>query len=353
MKQITFKILDTMARNLGNPLSISEITRNITKIHKHAYYKNVHDEIKNLQKQGIINISRTGNSSLLSLNTSYTGIIDTLAETETIRKRNLTEHYPNKAMLLDDIESEFRKGMYFTDSISLIESEKNFRLNRVELLFIQRTPNQDETEDFDEKKNILIKATDLGKRHGIRTDCLILNEEELISMLSTAESNPLKSALQDKIVFNSPQSFWATIIHAMLNGRQISLQEPKKPSAKDITHNLARFGYREIGWKIETANNICLESLITEILLKGNARMTEAVPVLLAKNKPSYPLLIFLCKKHGTLGKLLGLMSAMNKVKKTDTLEKHINLIKNVLEEKEQKADEKSIKQKMELYNAN
>src|SRR3989339_1724145 len=157
MKQITFKILDTMARNLGNPLSISEITRNITKIHKHAYYKNVHDEIKNLQKQGIINISRTGNSSLLSLNTSYTGIIDTLAETETIRKRNLTEHYPNKAMLLDDIESEFRKGMYFTDSISLFESEKNFRLNRVELLFIQRTPNQDETEDFDEKKNILIK----------------------------------------------------------------------------------------------------------------------------------------------------------------------------------------------------
>ena len=118
-------------------------------------------------------------------------------------------------------------------------------------------------------------------------------------------------------------------------------------------HNMARFGYREIGWKTEAASDICLESLTTEILLHGNARMIEAVPVLLAKNKPVYALLIFLCRKYGTLGKLLGLMSAMNKVKKNEVLEKHINLIKNVLEEKEQKADEKTIRQKMELYNAN
>ncbi len=353
MKQITFRILDAMARNLGNPISISGITRNISKIHKRAFYKNTYDEIKSLQEQGIIKISETGNSSSLSLNTSHSGIIDIMAETEIIRKRTLIEHFPNKAMLIADIESEFRKGLYFIDSISLIEPERNFSLNRAELLFIQRTPNKDETGDFDEKQNILIKAKDLEKRHGIRIDCLILDEEELISMLGTAEINPLKSALQDKIVFNSPQSFWAGIIRAMLNGRQVSLQESRKPSAKDIMHNMTRFGYREIGWKTETASNICLESLIAEILLQGNARMTEAVPVLLAKNKPIYALLIFLCRKHGTLGKLLGLMSAMNKLKKDDALEKHINLIKDVLEEKEQKADEKSIRRKMELYNAN
>lgn len=49
--------------------------------------------------------------------------------------------------------------MYFIDSISLIEPERNFRLNRAELLFIKRTSGNEEASD----ENILIKAMELEK----------------------------------------------------------------------------------------------------------------------------------------------------------------------------------------------
>lgn len=348
MKQITFRILDAMARSLGKQLSISGITRSMEQIHKSAFYKNTYDEIKELQQKGIIRINEAGNSSFLSLNASFTGITDIMAETEIIRKRSLLEHFPNKATVLSDIESEFRKGAYFIDSISLIEPERNFRLNRAELLFIRRTSGNEEDSD----ENILIKAMELEKRHGIRIDCLLLDEKKLIEMLSADEASPIKAMLMDKIAICSPQAFWAVLMQAMQEGRRILLQEYLKPKEDDLMHNMERLGYREIGWKPKQEANYSIEPLIAEILAKGSARMTEAVPILLAKNRADYSLLIFLCRRARLTGKLLGILSAMKKVKSSKELEMAIRIISGIYGEKAIKADEKSIRQKMRLYSA-
>ena len=337
-------MLDALGRSLGRQISISELARAIRKLRGSAYYKNIYDETKSLQKQGIIIINESGNSCLLSLNPAYSGIADVMAETEIIRKRELLAGRENRMLLAADIEAEFRAG-HAISSISMINPEQNFRLNRAELLFILQG-------DSDEREGILLKARGLEKKHGTIIDCILLNGQKLIEILSNGEANPVKAMLMDKIAISSPQAFWAMLMQAMQEGRRILVQEYIKPKEDDLMHNMARLGYRELGWKPEKAQDYSIEPLIAEILAKGSARMNEAVPILLAKNKADYSLLIFLCRRTRLAGKLLGILSAMKKIKSSKELEKAIKTISGIYGEKEIKADEKSIRQKMRLYNA-
>ncbi|MDI6736907.1 MAG: hypothetical protein QME12_00120 [Nanoarchaeota archaeon] len=346
MKQITYRMLDALGRTLGRQISISELARAIRKLRGSAYYKNIYDETKSLRKQGIITINESGNSCLLSLNPSCSGIADVMAEAEIIRKRELLAGRENRMLLAADIEAEFRAG-HAISAIAMINPEQNFRLNRAELLFILQ-----ETCDSDEREGILLKARGLEKKHGTIIDCILLNEQKLIEMLSNGEANPLKAMLMDKIAISSPQAFWAVLMQAMKEGRRILLQEYIKPKEDDLMHNMARLGYREIGWKPEKAMDYSIEPLIAEILAKGSARMNEAVPILLAKNPLDYSLLIFLCRRTRLAGKLLGILSAMKKIKSSKELEIAIRIIYGIYGEKEIKADEKSIRQKMRLYSA-
>lgn len=337
-------MLDALGRSLGRQISISELARAIRKLRGSAYYKNIYDETKSLQKQGIITINESGNSCLLSLNPACSGIADVMAETEIIRKRELLAGRENRMLLAADIEAEFRAG-HAISSIAMISPEHNFRLNRAELLFILQI-------DSDERESILLKARGLEKKHGTIIDCILLNEQKLIEMLSNGEANPVKAMLMDKIAISSPQAFWAMLMQAMQEGRRILAQEYIKPKEDDLMHNMARLGYREIGWKPEKAQNYSIEPLIAEILAKGSARMNEAVPILLSKNKADYSLLIFLCRRTRLTGKLLGILSAMKKIKSSKELEIAIRIISGIYGEKAIKADEKSIRQKMRLYSA-
>lgn len=134
--------------------------------------------------------------------------------------------------------------------------------------------------------------------------------------------------------------------------------KPQEINENDLTYNLARFGYTEFGSQIKEGTQICLETIITSILLKGNSRKIEAIPVLLAKslNKktqrtPSYNLLIYLCQKHGQLEKLMGLLEELQKILPNKETEYALKVLK-VLKIKPKKADAKAIKEKMRLYNA-
>lgn len=88
-------------------------------------------------------------------------------------------------------------------------------------------------------------------------------------MLSADEANQIKAMLMDKIAICSPQAFWAVLMQAMQEGRRILLQEYIKPKEDDLMHNMARLGYREIGWKPGKAIDYSIEPLIAEILVKA------------------------------------------------------------------------------------
>jgi hypothetical protein len=86
---------------------------------------------------------------------------------------------------------------------------------------------------------------------------------------------------------------------------------------KDMIYNLARFGYREFGTSVNKALDYSIEYIVTAILLKGDARRIEAIPVLFLKNVVAInsELLVFLCKKYNVMEKLLSLFSTDKVIK--------------------------------------
>jgi len=165
----------------------------------------------------------------------------------------------------------------------------------------------------------------------------------------------LKEMLYDKITFHGPQDFWSHIAAALAKGHRIALLEAETNTAKiserDLTFNLARFGYKEIGPELREGRRICIECIIASIMMKGDSRRIEAIPILLAKNKPNHSLLIFLSEKYGLSGRLIGLLKALDEIKPSKEAAVTIGILES-LKPKEIRANNKSIEEKMRLYGA-
>lgn len=366
MYETTFRILDALSRDLGNPISINELTSRIKELYGTAYYKNIYDKIHDLRKQNILIISEIGKSSIIKLNFNNYLLTDILTEMELKRKQDFLEKNIELQMLLLEMTTYFSQGFYFIQSISLINPENNIKLNRAEFLFLLAEPFQwtkDGKPGPEEKREMMIQNEIQGiysimrmiqSMHNTKTDYLILRENGLLELLKSEESNPLKEILSNKIAFYSPQSFWIEIKSALMKGIQIKIENeetnPAKMSEQDLIYNLSRFGYKELGPKISQGKDICIELIITSILLKNDARRIEAIPILLAKNKTNYSLLMFLCQKYAQLYKLFGLLRILNKIKGSKEIENAIMILKD-MKLKEARFDENDIKQKMRLYN--
>jgi hypothetical protein len=161
--------------------------------------------------------------------------------------------------------------------------------------------------------------------------------------------------LYDKITFHGPQDFWSHIAAALAKGYRIELLEAETNAAKipekDLTFNLARFGYKEVGSELREGQRICIEYIIASIMMKGDARRIEAIPILMAKNKANHSLLIFLSEKYGASGRLIGLLKALDKIKPSKEIAITIGILES-LKPKEIRANNKSIEEKMRLYGA-
>jgi len=369
MDETGFRILDVLSRGLGSPVSINELTGKIRELHKTAHYKNIYDRIHELEKQGIIELDRIGKSSISTLNFNDYRTTGKMAEMELEKERRVLENKTWMQMLLGDMRQCFHG--FCINSISIISPEKNIRLNRAEFLFILYEPpnrmeevhgtKQGRETEHDRKADmandiigIHSVMQSLERNHNMKLDCLVLKGMDFLSLLKESQDNPLKAMLSDQIAFFHPHDYWIELKKAIMKGVRIESGEeinPAKTPEQDLAYNLSRFGYKEMGSKIRQGNDICLEYIITSVLIGEDARRTEAVPALMAKNKPRYGLLLFLCKKYNKLGKLFGLLKAMNKIEKTAEAENAINMMKR-LKVKEEKADEKAVMQKMGLYHA-
>ena len=95
----------------------------------------------------------------------------------------------------------------------------------------------------------------------------------------------------------------------------------------------------------------CIEYITTAMLLQEDARLTEAIPIILAKNSFKSNILAFLSQKFETSGKLMGLLKILHIIKPTRETTETIDFLET-FEREEIPADEESILQKMRLYNA-
>ncbi len=352
MDKTTFWILDTIARSLGRPPSISELTRKIRQIHGTSNYADIYIKLQDLSEKRIITLTKTGKSSIITLNFEKHSIIDMLAAIELEKKPILFEKQTELQMLIMEIETYFSQ-MRDIKSVSMIRPERNIKLNRIELLIIIYN-----LEEVEQSKQILAIHELIKKlqiTHTIRIDYLILNTAELNNLLISKERNPLREMLSDKITFLHPQDFWITIKEILDKKLNIQFEDeetnPTKITEQELIYNLVRLGYKEFGLETILTESICIEYVITSILMKTEARRIIAAPIILLKNKTNYNILIFLSQKYKLSGKLLGLLKVLNKNRPMKEIKEAVTNLK-ALNVKEIKADEETIMEKMKLYNA-
>jgi Fe2+ or Zn2+ uptake regulation protein len=351
MDETTSRILDTLWRETGRPISIRELTSRIRNSHGTAYYTNIYQKIHALAQDGTISLTKAGKSSLANLNFANYLLIDQLAELELKRKHDLLTKSEELQMLFKEIEQRL-ENIRSIESISAANPERNLKLNRAELLILLHSGKSYNHHEIMEIQRIM---RDLWALHNIKLDPLILTTTEFLAFLTDDETNPLKEMIPNAITFHSPQEFWRHIAEILAKGSRIVLSQtetkPGKISEKDLIFNLSRFGYKEMGPEILEGEKICLEYIITSILVMEDARRNDAIPILLTKKKANYSLLIFLSQKYGLLPKLLGLLRALNNIfPKKETMQAIETL--EALHTTEKKADQRSIEQKMTLYNA-
>ncbi len=351
MDEATFRILDTLSRELGSTISINQLTSKIMQHYGTGYYARTYNKLNDLSKQGLIQLTKAGRSSIASLGFGNYLLLDSLTEIELRKKRQFLMAARMFQILLPDMET--RLGDFHSiESISLINPERNLKLNRAELLILLRNSSASLSNDILSMHTII---QDLAETHNIRIDSLMLAIDEFRQLLSSAEINPVRQMLSNQIVFHAPHAFWGQIGAAVRDGLLIKFDaretHPAKIGEKDLVYNLARLGYKEMGTEIGDGENICIESIITSILMKNDARRSEAVPILLAKNTANYILLIFLSQKYGLSDRLSGLLTALHTLKPTKQTALALQML-DALKVKARKANVQAIEEKMRLYHA-
>ncbi len=274
LDETTFRILDALSREFDGHFSINGLTARIAELHATAYYKNIYDKIKELELQKIISLKGMGNSSIVSLRFDAYQLADLLSEIELKRKRMFLEKRTEAQAIIMEIEDFIIQRPISIASTALIDAEKNIKINRMELLFLIQTPliisglidekDMGKPSFFpafreklrEEKLEIYGFLKELGKKHNMKIEGLILTFKEFFELLASDELNPLKEIFCDKIVFFGPQAFWAPLLSELRKGTLLKRSAREKIGSQKIKeevmeYNLARLGYTEMGAKIE------------------------------------------------------------------------------------------------------
>lgn len=347
----TIRILDTISSSIGDSLSIYQLTERIKEHYGSAYYSNIYQKLQELKEEGLLNLepNLTGRSSNIKLNFENYLLIDKLAEIEIEKKMDFLSKRNNLFSLFTEMDKSLAERCSIK-SISLINPSKNIKLNKIELLFMLK-----ETSDYpNETIELFEDMLNLQKKHNLKIDNLIMDKHDFFDLLTSDEINPVREDLSEKIAFFCPQAFWREIKDISERNQIRTITSETKPlniSDSDLLFNLNRFGYREFGGHFAQGKKYCIECIITKILLEDDARRMDAIAVILAKNDFKSNLLAFLSQKYQTPARLIGILKILLQIKPKPEIEKTIHILQ-VFNQEEVPADEASIKQKMELYNA-
>jgi hypothetical protein len=184
-------------------------------------------------------------------------------------------------------------------------------------------------------------------------DHLAMDRPQFLDLLKADERNPLQEMLWRKAVVFHPEAFWSDIAAAAEQGIRMRLHEretrPTKMTEHDLTYNLARFGYREFGAELQPGENICVEYTVVALWLQGEARRMGAVPVLLAKNRVHYNILIFLCQKYSLASRLFGVLKALHRIRPSQEVADAITTLQ-MTKVRATKVNEHALRAKLRLY---
>ncbi len=349
MDTATIRTLDTISSNIGDSLSINELTKRMKSKYGSAYYANIYEKLQTLTKKGLLNLEPIGRSSSIKLNFENYLLIDTLSDMEIEKKLAFLSNKANLLTFFAEIDKSI-SDKFCIRSMSAINPLRNIKLNRIELLLLLN-----ETPDYIDQTIELQKITlDLQRKFNLKINNLILDSKDFFYLLTSDEINPIREALSQQITLYNPQAFWRQISEIAQKSQIKTLQGETKPlniPEPDLNFNLNRFGYSEFGTSIAQGKKFCIEYIATSLLLKEDARGLDAVAVILAKNSFNSNLLAFLSEKYEVSPRLLGVLNVLRQTNPKSEVENTAKILK-AISTQELPVDEDSIRQKLELYNA-
>jgi len=348
VNETEIKTLDILANEIGNTMSISTLTTKIKEIHGNADYKNIHNSIQKFVEKNIVELKKNGNSSIPKLNFGNYLLVDHLVQNEIIKRIKFLEKNKNYQIIFSELILDL-KNLKQLKTILLFNLDENIEKNKIELLFIL---NGNEIKKETKQMEIIINR--IKNKYNIEIEKILLEENIFKSYLISQESNLFNEILKNKIILLNAESFWINIKELITNGSIVKSEESTKInniSQVECIYNLVKFSYTELANESIQSKEIGLEFLITSILLKKEFyKYTNAIPVLLMKNKINFNYLIYLSLKYEVINKLLGILKAMNKLTPTKQISK-INKELSKQKVKPLEVNIEKIKLKMSFYN--
>ena len=345
----TIRILDTISSSIGDSLSINQLTERIKDTYGSAYYANIYQKLQELKSEGLLNIEPIGRSSSIKLNFENYPLIDTLAEMEIEKKLAFLSKRPNLFSFFSEMDKSLTNNGSIK-SITAIDPLKNIKLNRIEFLFLLR-----ETPDYLNQTIELYKEMlNLQKKYNLKINNLILDKNDFFDLIANDEINSVREALSRQITLRNPQAFWNEIKEIAEKNQIRTISSQTKPlniPDLDLTYNLNRFGYSEFGSSFVQGRKFCIEYITTSLLLREEPRGIDAIAVILAKNNFKSNLLSYLSQKYLAAPRLLGILKILQQTNPKPEVDKTIKILK-AFNQEELPADQASITQKLELYNA-
>lgn len=338
MNRTSFRVLETLSRNIGRDLPISSLRDEIEAQFGTAHYKNVHEAVSQLSQAGYLRVDEAGRSRLVSLELTRGETVDLLAEVDLRSSREardepLTLPTPT-ARIADVLLGDPAVGTAF-----LVDVDVNLHLNRLELVAATRSTSTAEHHEPGSAGGSLVEP-DLYHLHerlqveaakaNVRADVLVLTETELKRGLAATELHPVQVQAKRRRTLVDPQRFWWLVRQARREGPEPRMraapagQTPPldlvswiREDRDRLGQHLERFGYTEMGTGSSPVEEACVELVIAAALGSDEPRRRYAAAVLLAKNEVNPRLLAFLATKHDLAGDLLGMLRALEEHPRT------------------------------------
>lgn len=160
-------ILDLLFFTKTGFISITGISKKLKENGFSGDYKNTYTKIMQLEKEDLILIKKIGKSNIISLNYANSKTISRLASIELLKKIDFLEKNTSfEKILLELLNID-------SDCILMSNPQKNFNLNRIELLALTKNP-----------LITLKKCGIISKKFSIRIDCLALKNNDFLKLLN-------------------------------------------------------------------------------------------------------------------------------------------------------------------------
>ena len=349
MNKSTIRILEEISSSIGDSLSINELTNRMKGRYGSAYYANIYQKLQDLKSNGLLTLEPVGRFSSIKLNFTNYLLIDTLSDMEIEKKLEFLSNKANLFSFFTEMDKSLSEKCYIR-SISAINPAKNIKLNRIELLsLLNETPDS-----LDQSIELNKDTRNLQRKFNLKISNLILDTNDFFDLLTSDEINPVREALSQQIILYNPQAFWSQIKEITQKNLIRTLHTETKPltiSDLDVNFNLNRFGYSEFGTSFVEGKKFCIEYLTISLLLREEARGIDAAAVVLAKNSFNSNLIAFLSQKYEVSPRLLGILNVLGQTNPKPEVDKTLKILR-AIDSQELPADETSMRQKLELYNA-